>query len=140
MVAVEARMQRWFVPGNSGAGLRRFLVRSAAGGFAEEGAGCAAGEVAVAGRFAESAAVFGEKGDGEVARLGGGVGGATVGEFIGGGEEVADGFLRGPDDELGEFEFVCRGDFGEGLVGLEEVGEEFVVVDGEAVDVVVDGG
>jgi hypothetical protein len=113
----------------------------AAGGaaFAEEGSGGAAGEVTVARGLAEGAAVFGEDGEGEVAGLGGGVGGAAVGEFVGRGEEFADGGLGGPDDELAEREFVGGGDFGEGAVGLEELAEKLVGIDDDVVDLVVDG-
>jgi hypothetical protein len=83
--------------------------------------------------------VFGEDGKGEVAGLGGGVGGAALGEIVRRGEEGADGGLVAPGDELGEFEVVPCGDLDEGLVGEEEVVEEGAGVDGEVVDRVVDG-
>ncbi|MBX3377744.1 MAG: hypothetical protein KF678_12160 [Phycisphaeraceae bacterium] len=106
---------------------------------AEEGAGGAAGEGAVGGGFAEGAAVLGEDGEGEVFGLGGGVGGAAEGEFIRRGEEGAEGRLGAPDEELAEREFVGGGDVDKVAVGLEEVVEELVWVDGEAVNLGVDG-
>jgi hypothetical protein len=105
----------------------------------EDGSGGAVGEVAVAWGFAEGAAVDGESGEGEVAGLGGGVGGAAVCEFVGRGEEFADGGLGGPDDELAEGELVDAGDFDEWDVALKEVVEDLGGVEGDAVDLVVDG-
>lgn len=106
---------------------------------AEEGSGRSAGEGAFGGGFAEGAAVLGEDGEGEVLGLGGGVGGAAEGEFIRRGEEGADGRLGAPDEELAERKFVGSGDVDEVAVGPEEVVEELVWVDGEAVDLGVDG-
>lgn len=83
--------------------------------------------------------MFGEDGEGEVVGLGGGVGGAEMGEFIRRGEEFADGGLCGPDDELAECELVGVGDFDEGVVVSEEFGEESCGVDGDFVDLGVDG-
>jgi hypothetical protein len=116
----------------------RLGVRRASDG-AEEGAGGTAGEGAFGGGFAEGAAVLGEDGEGEVLGLGSGVGGAAEGEFIRRVEEGADGRLGAPDEELAEREFVGGGDVDEVAVGLEEVVEELVWVDGEAVDLGVDG-
>jgi hypothetical protein len=82
--------------------------------------------------------VLGEEGDGEVAGLGGGVGGAAGGEFIGRGEKVADGGLGAPRDELAEGELVNRSDFDQRLVGLEEIVQEPGRVDREVVDGGVD--
>ncbi|MBX3377222.1 MAG: hypothetical protein KF678_09500 [Phycisphaeraceae bacterium] len=105
----------------------------------KQGACGAAGKVAVAGAFAEGLAVFGEDSEGEVAGLGGGVGGAAFGEFIGRAEEFADRGLSGPDDELAEGDFVGGGDVDEWLVALEEVGEDGGDVEGGVVDPGVDG-
>ncbi len=74
-----------------------------------------------------------------MAGLGRGVGGAEVGEFIGGGEEGADGGLLAPDDELAEGELVLGGDVEEGAVGLKEVAEDGVGVEGDGVDLGVEG-
>jgi len=112
----------------------------AAAAFAEEGSGGAVGEFAIVLGFAEGAAVGCEELDGVVAGVGADVGGAAAGESVGGVEEIGDAGLVAPDDELAEGEFVCRGDFEEGAVGFEEVGEEEVWVNGFVVDLGVDGG
>lgn len=90
-------------------------------GLTEDGAGGAAGQIALARRFVEGAAVLGQDGEGEMPGLGGGVGGTADGEFVGGGQESSDGLLRGPGEELGEFEVVGLGDLHQGGVGVEEL-------------------
>ena len=113
-------------------------MRGCAGG-SEEGTGGFAGDFAVAGGLVEGAAVVGEGGDGDLAGLGRAVGGAEVGEFVGFGDDLADGGLFAPGGELGEGELVVAGDDGELEVGVQEIGEELFDVDGFVIDLGVDG-
>ena len=110
------------------------------GGFAVEGAGGFAGEFQGSGGFAESDGLFLEDDGGRVAGVDGGGVGAAGGQFIQGVEHGADGGLGVPDGELGEGEFVGQGDAEKGFVGGHEVDHEVIGVDGDAVDLVVDGG
>ncbi len=110
------------------------------GGVAGQEAGGFAGELEGAGGFAEGYGLFLQDDEGGVAGVGGGGLGAAGGEFIQGVEHGADGGLGVPDGELGEGEFVGLRDLEERPVGGEEVDDEFIGVDGFAVDLVVDGG
>jgi hypothetical protein len=105
---------------------------------AEEGAGGGVGVGSVAWGFDE-VDLGGEEVDGGLAGVGGLVGRAAEFGLIGELEEGADAGLIEPDQELREGEVVVGGDGDEGAVGFEEVAEDSGAVDGDAIDVVVDG-
>lgn len=109
-------------------------------GIAEDGAGGSIGLLAVARGFAEREGLLVEDLNGRGAGLRGLVGGAAEGEVIHFVEKRSDGGLIAPDQELGDGELVISGDREEGTVGFEEVVEELVGLDGDGVDLVVDGG
>ena len=106
----------------------------------EEGSGGFVGGFAVAGGFVVGQGVFGEDGDGALAGVGGFVIGAADGRGVEVLEEGLDGGLIHPGEELVVGELVGEGDGVEGAVGVEEIGEECFVVDGDVIDLVVDLG
>ncbi len=126
-------------------GGNRFDVHRRRGGggrraVAEEGSGGFAGEFEGSGGFAEADGLFFEDDDCGVTGVDGGGFGAAGGEFIQGIQESADGGLGVPDGELGEGEFVGLRDLEERPVRGQEIDDEFIGVDGFAVDLVVDVG
>ncbi len=84
--------------------------------------------------------MFDEDGEGELAGMGGFGGRAAVVEFVGFIEELADGGLAAPGDELGEGELVVAGDLVEGVSGLGEFAEDGADVELDVVDDGVDFG